>query len=42
MAKDVRTALVLAYADVKSLSDDAAEQAVAQVERDKRYLSDTY
>jgi sulfite reductase (NADPH) flavoprotein alpha-component len=42
MAKDVRAALVRAYADVKSLSADAAEAAVAQLERDKRYLQDTY
>jgi sulfite reductase (NADPH) flavoprotein alpha-component len=42
MAKDVRSALVRAYADVKSLAPEAAEQAVAQLERDKRYLQDTY
>jgi sulfite reductase (NADPH) flavoprotein alpha-component len=42
MAKDVRAALVRAYADVKSLSPDAAEQAVATLEREKRYLQDTY
>lgn len=42
MAKDVRAALVSAYADVKSLSPGAAEQAVAQLERDKRYQTDTY
>lgn len=42
MAKDVRAALVSAYADVKSLSPEAAEQAVAQLEKDKRYLTDTY
>ncbi len=42
MAKDVRTALVRAYADVKSLSPEAAEQAVATLEREKRYLQDTY
>lgn len=42
MAKDVRAALVSAYADVKSLSPEAAEQAVAALERDKRYLTDTY
>jgi sulfite reductase (NADPH) flavoprotein alpha-component len=42
MAKDVRAALVRSYADVKSLSLDAAEAAVAQLERDKRYLQDTY
>ena len=42
MAKDVRAALVAAYADVKSLSADAAEQAVAALERDTRYLTDTY
>jgi sulfite reductase (NADPH) flavoprotein alpha-component len=42
MAKDVRATLVRAYADVKSLSPEAAEQAVAALERDKRYLPDTY
>jgi sulfite reductase (NADPH) flavoprotein alpha-component len=42
MAKDVRATLVRAYADVKSLAPDQAEQAVAQLERDKRYLQDTY
>jgi sulfite reductase (NADPH) flavoprotein alpha-component len=42
MAKDVRAMLVRAYADVKTLAPDAAEQAVAALERDKRYLTDTY
>jgi sulfite reductase (NADPH) flavoprotein alpha-component len=42
MAKDVRAALVRAYAEVKALSPEAAEQAVASLERDKRYLQDTY
>jgi len=42
MAKDVRAALVRAYADVKALSPEDAEQAVASLERDKRYLQDTY
>jgi len=42
MAKDVRAALVRAYADVKALAPQAAEQAVAGLERDKRYLQDTY
>ncbi|MFA6264642.1 MAG: flavodoxin domain-containing protein [Pseudolabrys sp.] len=42
MAKDVRAALVSAYADVKSLSPEDAERAVAALERDKRYLTDTY
>jgi sulfite reductase (NADPH) flavoprotein alpha-component len=42
MAKDVRATLGRAYADVKSLAPEAAEQAVAQLERDKRYLQDTY
>jgi len=42
MAKDVRSTLVRAYADVKSLAPEAAEQAVVQLERDKRYLTDTY
>ena len=42
MAKDVRTMLTNAYADVKVLSPEGAEQAVAALERDKRYLQDTY
>src|SRR5262249_47997329 len=42
MAKDVRATLVRAYADVKSLSPEAAEQAVASLERDKRYQQDVY
>src|ERR1035437_7036662 len=42
MAKDVRATLVRAYPDVKALSPEAAEQAVASLERDKRYLQDTY
>jgi sulfite reductase (NADPH) flavoprotein alpha-component len=42
MAKDVRSTLVGAYADVKGLAPEAAEQAVAALERDKRYLQDTY
>ena len=40
--KDVRATLVRAYADVKALTPEAAEQAVAALERDKRYLTDTY
>jgi sulfite reductase (NADPH) flavoprotein alpha-component len=42
MAKDVRAALVRAYADVKALSAEAAEQAVTMLEREKRYLQDVY
>ena len=42
MAKDVRATLVRAYADVKTVSPEAAEQAVAALERDKRYQQDTY
>ncbi|HSP50541.1 MAG TPA: flavodoxin domain-containing protein [Pseudolabrys sp.] len=42
MAKDVRASLLRAYADVKALSPEAAEQAVSSLERDKRYLQDTY
>jgi sulfite reductase (NADPH) flavoprotein alpha-component len=42
MAKDVRAALVRAYADVKAMPDEAAEAAVAQIERDRRYLQDVY
>jgi sulfite reductase (NADPH) flavoprotein alpha-component len=42
MAKDVRAALVRAHADVKGLSAEAAEAAVASLERDKRYQQDVY
>ena len=42
MAKDVRTTLAQSLADVKQLAPEAAEQAVAQLEREKRYLTDTY
>ncbi len=42
MAKDVRAALVRAYSDVKALSPEAAEQVVATLEREKRYLQDVY
>jgi sulfite reductase (NADPH) flavoprotein alpha-component len=38
----VRATLVKAYADVKALSADAAEHAVQSLEREKRYLTDTY
>ena len=41
-AKDVRATLARAYEDVNKLSPEAAEQAVAALERDKRYLQDTY
>ncbi|MCK9916145.1 flavodoxin domain-containing protein [Microbacteriaceae bacterium K1510] len=42
MAKDVRAMLVKAYADVKAVTPEAAEQAVATLEREKRYLTDVY
>jgi sulfite reductase (NADPH) flavoprotein alpha-component len=42
MAKDVRRALAHAYADVKRLAPEAAERAVADLERGKRYLQDVY
>ena len=42
MAKDVRKTLVDAFADVKALSADAAEQAVQELERARRYLQDVY
>jgi len=42
MAKDVRATLTRAFADVKALTPEAAEEAVSQMERDKRYLQDTY
>jgi tripartite-type tricarboxylate transporter receptor subunit TctC len=42
MAKDVRAALVHAYADVKAVTPEAAERAVAELERNKRYMQDVY
>jgi sulfite reductase (NADPH) flavoprotein alpha-component len=42
MAKDVRSTLVRAYADVKGLSAEAAEKAVSDLDREHRYLQDTY
>jgi sulfite reductase (NADPH) flavoprotein alpha-component len=42
MAKDVRSTLVRAFADVKALAPDAAERAVVELERGKRYLQDVY
>jgi sulfite reductase (NADPH) flavoprotein alpha-component len=42
MAKDVRATLVRAYSDVKALSPEAAEQAVQDLDRGRRYLQDVY
>jgi sulfite reductase (NADPH) flavoprotein alpha-component len=42
MAKDVRATLVRAFADVKAISAEAAERSVAALERERRYLQDTY
>jgi len=42
MAKDVRATLTRAYADVKSLAPEAAEKAVTALDREHRYLQDTY
>ncbi|MEA1832327.1 flavodoxin domain-containing protein [Methylobacterium durans] len=42
MAKDVRAAVVRAYADVKALSEADAEAAVAGLERSHRYQQDVY
>jgi sulfite reductase (NADPH) flavoprotein alpha-component len=42
MAKDVRATLTRVFADVKSVPADAAEAAVADLERNKRYLQDVY
>jgi sulfite reductase (NADPH) flavoprotein alpha-component len=42
MAKDVRAALVRAFADVKALDADAAAAAVTALERERRYLQDVY
>ena len=42
MAKDVRNAVVRAFATVKSLSPADAEAAVAALERAHRYQQDVY
>ena len=42
MAKDVRATLVRAYADVKALAPEAAEEAVRRLEAGRRYLQDVY
>jgi sulfite reductase (NADPH) flavoprotein alpha-component len=42
MAKDVRATLTQAYADVKAIAPEAAAQAVATLERERRYSQDTY
>jgi sulfite reductase (NADPH) flavoprotein alpha-component len=42
MAKDVRSTLVHAYADVKGIAPELAEKAVVELERGKRYLQDVY
>jgi sulfite reductase (NADPH) flavoprotein alpha-component len=42
MAKDVRSTLERAFADVKAVSPEAAAEIVSGLERDKRYLTDVY
>lgn len=42
MAGSVRKAVEMAYADVKSATPEQAVEFVRQLERDKRYLTDTY
>ena len=42
MAKDVRSTLERAYADVKGLAPEAAAAAVTALERDGHYLQDVY
>jgi sulfite reductase (NADPH) flavoprotein alpha-component len=42
MAKDVRATLVRAFANVKAISGEAAERVVGALERERRYLQDTY
>jgi sulfite reductase (NADPH) flavoprotein alpha-component len=42
MAKDVRAMLVRAFADVKALGPEVAEQAVRELEDGRRYLQDVY
>jgi sulfite reductase (NADPH) flavoprotein alpha-component len=42
MAKDVRHSLVRAYADVKAVTIEAADEAVAALEYGRRYQQDVY
>ena len=42
MAKDVRGTLARAYADVKGVAPEVAEQALVSLERERRYLQDVY
>ena len=42
MTKDVRAALARAYADVKSVASEVAEQALRTLESERRYLQDVY
>jgi sulfite reductase (NADPH) flavoprotein alpha-component len=42
MAKDVRSTLERAYADVKGVSPEIAAQALAKLERENRYQQDVY
>ena len=42
MAKDVRSTISRAYADVKGVSPEIAEQALAKLERENRYQQDVY
>jgi sulfite reductase (NADPH) flavoprotein alpha-component len=42
MAKDVRSTLARAYADVKGVAPEIAQQAVAKLESERRYLQDVY
>ncbi|TMJ23876.1 MAG: sulfite reductase flavoprotein subunit alpha, partial [Alphaproteobacteria bacterium] len=42
MAKDVRATLIRAFADVKAISVEAAERSLSALERERRYLQDTY
>jgi sulfite reductase (NADPH) flavoprotein alpha-component len=42
MAKDVRSTLARAYADVKGVAPEIAQQALAKLESERRYLQDVY
>jgi sulfite reductase (NADPH) flavoprotein alpha-component len=42
MAKDVRSTLARAYAEVKGVSPEIAQQALAKLESERRYLQDVY
>jgi sulfite reductase (NADPH) flavoprotein alpha-component len=42
MAKDVRATIVRAFADVRTMTEEAAEQSLRELERAGRYMQDVY